>query len=214
MSGFMKDFALTREELDRQLGELEKTRDDFAPRRRQEDFAMCYSPAPYREPEHVSVQATCDGCGRQFVMRNVWCNHGNTVTKQYDWVAWRFRNLGYDAQIHRYCERCILREEKLHPLQDGSPRMVLGGLIGIRSFSNLYFAFRTNDTEEYHLSPLRQSECFDDHLKVAYQFLKSPKSYTELYAECDSDGYDNPESIRKCIELVLGIGTRWWDKKD
>lgn len=215
MSNFMKNFALTREELDRQLEALEGTRDDFQVSQ-ERNLAMCYVPGEPTTPDYVPVPSTCDGCGRRFTIRHIPQWHEDDIIDAYDDVARKFRALGYDARIRRYCPRCI-REKGLPTLTDRKVRELIGRTVFLPHRTSLYFAFRVSEAGEYHLSPLYQHRLVCDHLMVAYQFLKSPESYTKLYAAYqiaslewrdndDEDVYGSPEDIRGCVEFVLGIG--------
>lgn len=186
----MKDFSLTKEELEEKLRELEKSRDEFDQMERM--FACCYAPVAMPELEKP-VSKTCTGCGNSFEIIGM-NGYGNASTLQYyEEIAKDFRELGYDAHIHYYCDACIAKK-------------------GLSKYdeedTHVFFAFKAKDADEYRLTPLRTTFCHEDDLLIALEFLKGAPNYQEIYNElyfvadtATADDYKN--SITRVLGLEL-----------
>ena len=178
----MKKFALTKEELERKLLELDATRDDFSPAGL---FAMCYSVAP---PEYENrVRLTCAGCGKRFAINGVL----KGTLDAYRRIAGEYRALGYDAQILFYCDECM--SKKSLPTLDAEA-------------TNVYFGVKVKGAKEYRLTPLSVDRYGTDELMMVLEFLKGAKSYQELDKDYDCRSlFMSADGFRECIERILGL---------
>ena len=177
----MKDFALSKEELEQRLRELDATRDDFMPVGR---FAMCYSPG---RPRYSQEELACAGCGKRFVVDDVHVG----VIDSYLRIVKEYRDLGYDAQILYYCDECV--RAKLLPAYRGKP-------------TNVFFGFKAEGQDDYRLTPLSLYGYATSELLVALEFLKGAKSYQELDQDYTSHSlFMDADGFKECIERVLGL---------
>ncbi len=187
----MKDFSLTKEELEEKLRELEKSRDGFDQLERV--FACCYAPAAIPELEKP-VPKACTECGNNFEITGMY-GHGNASTlESYEEIAKDFRKLGYDAHIYYYCDTCITKK--------GLPKY---GEYDEED-THVFFAFKAKGADEYRLTPLRTTFCHEDDLLIALEFLKGAPNYQEIYNELAVvvDAVTADE-YKDCITRVLGL---------
>lgn len=181
-----KDFFLTKKELEKRLVALDATRKGFEP---VGIFATCYAPARMMREDVVSK--TCKGCGKSFDITDV-LNYGDqNALDIYNTVAEEYQTLGYDAEIHYYCDDCVMTR-MLPQLESG--------------FTNAFFAFKPKGAYEYHLSPLETQYCYDDELKMVLEFLKGAESYKELDKDYTFRSlFDTADGFKECIERILGL---------
>lgn len=177
----MKDFSLTKEELEQRLLDLDATKDGFQPAGL---FAMCYSPA---RPRFEKVRLTCAGCGKRFAVEDV----RDGVLDSYRRIANEYRDLGYDAQILFFCNGCV-RAKSLPAYGDET--------------TNVFFGFKAKGQNDYRLTPLSMSDYATDELRMVLEFLKGAKSYQELDKDYDfSSLFMSADGFRECIERILGL---------
>ena len=180
-----KDFLLTKEELEEKLLALDASREGFEPVGL---FAMCYSPAFGSE---VDAKLTCNGCGKSFKLRDVTSYGDKNALDYYNVVAEEYQVLGYDAQIQYFCDECV--KKRSLPGLHGEP-------------TNVFFAFRAKNSDDYHLTPLESRYCYDDELKMVLEFLKGAESYQELDKDYSSSSlFETAEGFKECIERILGL---------
>ena len=177
----MKDFALSKEELEQRLLELDATRDDFRPVGL---FAMCYSPGWVR---FTTAWLKCAGCGKRFAVDNIL----DGVLDSYRRIAAEYRDLGYDAQLLFFCDECA--HARSLPAYGDEP-------------TNVFFGFKAKGHDGYRLTPLSLREYATDELKMALEFLKGAKSYQELDQDYSSHSlFGTADGFKECIERILGL---------
>lgn len=182
----MKDFSLTKEELEAKLHALDATRDGFEP---VGIFAMCYSPAMMM-PDDI-VPKTCEGCGRQFDVIGVQSYGDENALDVYNEIAGEYQALGYDAQIQFYCDECV-ETQSLPKLKDEE--------------TNVFFAFRARGANGYHLTPLETQYCYDDELRMVLEFLKGAESYKDLDKDYTyASLFETADGFKECIERILRL---------
>jgi len=182
----MKDFLLTKEELESRLIALDATREGFKPVGL---FAMCYAPAMAMQDD--AVPEVCEGCGKRFNVTDVRSYGDENVLDIYNEVAEEYQTLGYDAQIQYYCNECV-QKNSLAGLKNGP--------------TNVFFAFRAEGSDGYRLTPLDVNYCDDDELRMVLEFLKGAESYQELDKDYRSSSlFSTADGFKECIERVLGL---------
>lgn len=186
-----KNFSLTQEKLEERLLDLDKTKDDFEAI---SVFAMCYAPTARMWMPDVTQKATCNGCGKKLeITSSPGPGYDGNVLSAYSGLAREYQELGYDARINCYCDKCVRKM--------GLPSLDCGQ-------TNVFFAFRPKDVEEYHLTPLTTNSYYSDELKMVLEFLKGASSYKDLDKECNrrhSSLFNTADGFRNCIERVLGV---------
>ena len=187
----MKDFSLTKEELEEKLRELEKSRDEFDQMERM--FACCYAPAAMPELEKPAPKA-CTECGNIFEITGMYGRGNESTLESYEEIAKDFRKLGYNAHIHYYCDACIAKK--------GLPKY---GEYHEED-THVFFAFKTTGADEHHLTPLRTTYRQTEDLRVALSFLKAEPNYLELYCKLDhAPHFTTADEYKDSITRVLGL---------
>lgn len=153
-------------------------------------MASCYMIIP---PTWIKYSTTCDGCGGECDMfYKTYDNDPPQIIPKYKALAKKFQDLGYQADVRCYCEKCVAKSSD--------------------TLAPIVFSFRAEGMREPVLSYPEHSEYEDKNYKQALYFLEGLDSaqtfdaITPHYSRFFDDEDDKP-SIRnysKNIKSIIG----------
>lgn len=186
VGGHMKDFELTKDELEKRLKHLESTKDDH---QIVGMFAMCYSPAFY---EGVACDVPCSECGNDIHIDCVYGDGEENAITYYRELAGEYKQAGCDAEVRFYCNDCLSKKKQpKHADTNGT---------------NAFFSVKLKGLEMPAETPINLTFYEDDELRMVLEFLKGADTMEDLDRDYGPNSlFESADDFIDCIREVLGL---------